>query len=528
MAVPKKKTVAKKATVKKVAVPKKRLSAKTPTTTSASGAKKSVVKKVAVPKKSIKKTAAKKATPKRVTPKKVTSKKAVPKKVTPKKASVKKVPATKPAAKKAAAKKTAAKKAQTTTKKAVAKKVTSKKAAVRKTASKQPTEKSMTRPGAAKVVVRQFTLVKPKISLAFAKRSEVSRPTNLVQVLSGRAYAEGKRIVNRVRSSEATPHLARAEAIRPPGLTTYKPWHSGNGQQAAWAPQAPPPEASRMIRLMVRDPWWLYTFWNVNPADERAMRHSLQPSEISGLKRALRVTNVSKHIHWDIEISDFADSWYINSGSPGDTFKVAIGIVTAQGRFMALAESESVTTPAVGPQHTDEHWAISEETYWELLSVTLGEEKRRTPIQIRRVFEKQISSGMLFDRELSSIGVSSFGGSIGLQLNRGKLAGDKNIKAKPGKDRYFFLEVNTELIVYGRTMPNADVTVQGKAIQLREDGTFSLRMMLPDGIQNIPVEAISPDRVEKRSITPVVTRQTHTQQTFLQKVSEPQQDTATV
>ena len=68
--------------------------------------------------------------------------------------------------------------------------------------------------------------------------------------------------------------------------------------------------------------------------------------------------------------------------------------------------------------------------------------------------------------------------------------------------------VNTELIVYGATEPDAKVTVSGKEIALRPDGTFSLRFSLPDGKQIIPVKAVSADSLDERVITPVVTKET--------------------
>ena len=68
--------------------------------------------------------------------------------------------------------------------------------------------------------------------------------------------------------------------------------------------------------------------------------------------------------------------------------------------------------------------------------------------------------------------------------------------------------MRTELIVYGATEPKAAVTLQGQPIKLRPDGTFSVRMDLPDGAQTIPVQATSPDGVETRTITPIVTRET--------------------
>lgn len=72
----------------------------------------------------------------------------------------------------------------------------------------------------------------------------------------------------------------------------------------------------------------------------------------------------------------------------------------------------------------------------------------------------------------------------------------------------FWLVVDCELIVYGATEPDAKVTVQGRPIALRKDGTFTLRFALPDGRQEIPVVAKSARIDETRSITPVVTRKT--------------------
>jgi hypothetical protein len=79
---------------------------------------------------------------------------------------------------------------------------------------------------------------------------------------------------------------------------------------------------------------------------------------------------------------------------------------------------------------------------------------------------------------------------------------------RPRPERKFWLVVNTELIVYGATEPDAKVTVQGKAIKLRQDGTFTLRFALPDGKQVIPVKAVSKDGMDSRQITPQVTRKT--------------------
>jgi hypothetical protein len=55
----------------------------------------------------------------------------------------------------------------------------------------------------------------------------------------------------------------------------------------------------------------------------------------------------------------------------------------------------------------------------------------------------------------------------------------------------FWLTVNAELVIYGATEPNAQVTLGGQAVQLRPDGSFSYRFALPDGTFQLPVEAVS-------------------------------------
>jgi hypothetical protein len=87
------------------------------------------------------------------------------------------------------------------------------------------------------------------------------------------------------------------------------------------------------------------------------------------------------------------------------------------------------------------------------------------------------------------------------------------------KEKKFWLVVDCELIVYGATEPDAQVTVQGKPIRLRQDGTFTLRYALPDGKQVIPVKAVSADKIEERTITPTVTRETKSSEIVKELVS---------
>lgn len=64
--------------------------------------------------------------------------------------------------------------------------------------------------------------------------------------------------------------------------------------------------------------------------------------------------------------------------------------------------------------------------------------------------------------------------------------------------REFFMHVNAEVIFYGGTHPDAKLTIDGKPVPLRPDGSFRCHFTLPDGEFEIPITATSPDGVETR------------------------------
>jgi hypothetical protein len=58
----------------------------------------------------------------------------------------------------------------------------------------------------------------------------------------------------------------------------------------------------------------------------------------------------------------------------------------------------------------------------------------------------------------------------------------------PAQEQFWF-NVNAELVIYGATEPDALVTIGGRPIRLRPDGTFSYRFALPDGTYDLPIAA---------------------------------------
>ncbi len=245
------------------------------------------------------------------------------------------------------------------------------------------------------------------------------------------------------------------------------------------------------IVVQVRDPYWMHSYWEISQDKINLVCRDLG-SAINDARRILRVYDITNVIfngsnankYFDIDINDYANSWYINPQEAGRSFCVEIGFLLADGRFVMLARSNCVSMPSDGPSTiTDEEWMIVEEDFNRLYGMSVGLGIGLSSMELR----KQISQRLV---NLSSGVLSSPG------VQRIKVA------------RKFWLKVHTELIVYGATEPGAKVSVQGKSIDLNKDGTFSLRFALPDGKQVIPVKGVSEDGLEERVITPIVSKKT--------------------
>ncbi|MFH1441232.1 MAG: DUF4912 domain-containing protein [Candidatus Omnitrophota bacterium] len=246
--------------------------------------------------------------------------------------------------------------------------------------------------------------------------------------------------------------------------------------------------------LQVRDSWWVFAYWEVTGYTWDRLKQELGDSSYNA-KKILRVYDVNNiifngnnaHSFFDIELGFDSKNWYINIKSPGRAWCVDLGLVLPDGRFITILRSNTVHTPLDGPSNiTDEEWMIPEEMFARLYGMGFGFGKSSPGKAWAESMKKALFSGVLASPGITS--VSSPG--------------------KAQKQRKFWLVVDCELIVYGATEPDAKVTVQDKEIKLRPDGTFTLRFALPDGEQVIPVKAVSSDKIEERTITPIVSRQT--------------------
>jgi len=322
--------------------------------------------------------------------------------------------------------------------------------------------------------------LKTVLSSFLKKREKKITKREIPKELKKKRVIEREEPISLETRIEETKYFVRQEEKRPFELPKELP--SGYGEDK--------------IVLQTRDPWWIHAYWEVTKKTEERLKEILG-EDFFRAKRILRCYDVSHiifdgknaHRYFDISISPEANNWYIDTGSPGTSWIVDLGLILPNSQFISIVRSNVVHTPIPHPSpFTDEEWAVPEEIFARLYGAGLG---LQISSPVGKAWEERLK------KEWASLAVAS----------PGLFSLVSPVKKIP-KERKFWLIVNTELIVYGQTSPDAKLTVQGTPISLRNDGTFSLRFFLPDGKQVIPVRAVSSDGLEERTITPIVTKET--------------------
>ena len=256
-------------------------------------------------------------------------------------------------------------------------------------------------------------------------------------------------------------------------------------------PRSRRPEKDRIV-LLVRDPFWLHAYWEITRQSVLRARaamaehwHTAQP-----ILRLVEVdhgttTSTAERVIRDVPIHSGVRNWYIDVTDPPGSYRVNVGYLAESGRLYTLARSNIVTTPEPGSSDSiDENWNDVAENSDKIYSLSGGNEAKGNR-ELKQGFEEQLR------RPMNSPVVARYG------------------SGKARKDQFDF-EVDAELIIFGNPRPDATITLGGDPVKLRPDGSFTVRMHLPDKRQVLPVVASSADGIESRTVVLAVERNTKT------------------
>jgi len=261
-----------------------------------------------------------------------------------------------------------------------------------------------------------------------------------------------------------------------------RPVEEGNGRRR-----------DRLV-VMVRGPYWLHAYWELTRRSvERAKAamgqhwHASRP--VLRLLEVVRngTTSAARRTLRDITIHGGVNNWYIDVHDPPKSFQLEIGYLAGE-KFFCIARSNIVSTPSPGAGDAfDQNWAEVAKEYERIYAMSGGYNEQEGSSELKEVLEEHLQRPV-GEPSSSRFGPGAAGGSA--------------------RERPFDFHIDTELIVHGRTEPDAHVTLRGEPVPLRPDGSFAVRFNLPDRRHVLPVVARSPDGAEQHTIVLAVDRNT--------------------
>ncbi len=328
---------------------------------------------------------------------------------------------------------------------------------------------------------------------------------------------------------------------------------SGPGEKFALGPKSPGEHFSTEARLpasygterlflTARDPHWLYAHWDFDMATQ--FRHNAKSADRHLI---LRMHEVASHGKPAAEIHVHPESrhWFAHVERAGQEYVADLGYYQANRQWKSLATSAPMRTPPeqVSSDSTVEFATIPLDLPFDTMLALLeasGNERTEANQPLARALEnlrtrrlRELSaseprpewtpeqeralteffaahperSASTSSQDISGLlrgqpeGVGLPGGAPAFDLT--SFFGSESVFSPLGGEvagRDFWFNVNVELIIHGATVPDASVTLGGKAVALRPDGSFRFQFALPDGQYALPVVATSADGTDRRAV----------------------------
>jgi len=395
---------------------------------------------------------------------------------------------------------------------------------------------------------------------AAGRKPANTRRASKAVVKTGRKASPGRaptrRVVRRKAMPGFPPILLEGDLPAPPPV-------SGPGEKFVLGPtppgphSGPPPAAlpeaygTGRLFLTARDPHWLYANWDF--AREQQARHNRQSMDGHLILRIYDLWLGGGPVS-EIHVHPESRHWFAHVERAATKYRAEIGYYNRARKWISLATSGTTLAPPdqVAEDATAAFATIPLEVPFETLLALVKEaagahrplaqaleELRReghpdlpagiagpaaawTPGQeaaladvvsmdeVRRVWIGSLEITELIRREVGR-GISSMqAAQFGLPTPPGGAVAAVTSWAGGARppEKGFWFNVNAELIVYGATERDANVTIGGRKIMLRPDGSFSFRFALPDGRYDLPVVAVSADGTDGRAAELKFTRAT--------------------
>ena len=264
------------------------------------------------------------------------------------------------------------------------------------------------------------------------------------------------------------------------------------------------------LALIVRDPYWLQAYWEVDTKTVDRAKVALGYAWHSAVPilRLFRlesdgVANPRRRFLRDIHVHGGVDNWYIDVSDPPSTFQLELGFLSRDSKFFPIASSNNVVTPQRqihdDVDRLDGNWRGIAPDLDRIFTLSGGLEGHNR--ELREVFEKNLN------RSMSTPLLSRF---------RAAQQGAGGEKTR----RNFDFRVDADLVIHGKTDPSVQVSIRGVPIKVGADGVFAVRFALPEKRHVFPIDAEGSDGVETQRVILAVERNTKVLETVFQEHDE--------
>jgi len=364
----------------------------------------------------------------------------------------------------------------------------------------------------------------PSKKAAFATPKDSSKPTP-TKPQESKASARGRK-----KSTAAVPSV--------PARSSAKSKSKGLSSTPTARPElleGELPQSYGIDRLVAipKDPDWTHLYWETTPESQRRITESEGEIRLRGFDTTgVLFDGSNAPVALDIEVAPFARSWYAKLPYQGRVYTFEYGWVDREGEWTGIVRSQPVgfEPGMLGFRGGNEEWiSIASEELFRAAS-GLGEGEGIQDL-IKRLRERALGSSQGGAAWLTSWGSgmgrlettpsswtpSSFqlqtapsswsGSSIGSGVSWSGLSSEFQPPKNRPKD--FWLWVETELVLYGATEPDAQVTLMGRPLQLNPDGTFRVHFPFPHGTElKMDVRAVDKTGEQVREAKPAARRWT--------------------
>lgn len=327
-------------------------------------------------------------------------------------------------------------------------------------------------------VVRWHSLTKAELVRVLHKTGSTKRATARLRAAAKAPKANGRlKTVRRAPAvSRRTPIPASATSTAHRDLcTTGVADHPANGR-------------SNFLEVAVCGPQWLRATWDLT-RDSILRAESRLGADWHQASPVIRVFGVSSddvNSLSDVRLKDVpieasVDTWYVHISPRFHTYRLHIGYCTGKGAFFALAKSNLVHLPASNARSGNlaAGGGVGRKTNGSEKDGHVGEHAAH-------------DEPSRLGRPLGFSSLSHFGPAATHERQTGE----------------FCFDLATELVVHGTTRPGSTLAVQGEPLELRDDGSFTIRINQPEGRQVVAFTAVSPRGGERRMIVLGVERNT--------------------